>query len=228
VHHISPPPFPLPLRASDVAFPPGRRFERVCVLCAAAHGALAAIGVGHRLLGALTLPICALRCPHMRLLRWFCRGCNRAGAPHAVVSRLALLISPQGCAAKLTGAGGGGCAFAVLDERKDTGAQRLQLVRGMPCRCCPPCLPFVSSTLTRYRRNSSWRESFRSSAASSCGRAATACCGTLSRDAVRMMMCLSCAAMQRDHLRTQHCRAHMDDSFWSFMQSERDRDRRSN
>jgi mevalonate kinase len=35
----------------------------------------------------------------------------------------------QGCAAKLTGAGGGGCAFAVLDERKDAAAQRLQLVR---------------------------------------------------------------------------------------------------
>jgi len=38
----------------------------------------------------------------------------------------------QGCAAKLTGAGGGGCAFAVLDERKDSEAQRLQLV----CCCC--------------------------------------------------------------------------------------------
>ncbi len=35
----------------------------------------------------------------------------------------------QGCAAKLTGAGGGGCAFAVLDERKDVEAQKLALVR---------------------------------------------------------------------------------------------------
>jgi hypothetical protein len=49
----------------------------------------------------------------------------------------------QGCAAKLTGAGGGGCAFAVLDERKDPEAQRLQLVR---CRRCRSFLLFCFVT----------------------------------------------------------------------------------
>jgi mevalonate kinase len=46
----------------------------------------------------------------------------------------------QGCAAKLTGAGGGGCAFAVLDERKDANMQKLQLVRSCQQNFCRPAV----------------------------------------------------------------------------------------
>ena len=70
--------------------------------------------------------------------RWICRGCDVAGTANLAHSAPLPLIVWQGCAAKLTGAGGGGCAFAVLDERKDAEAQRLQLVSCHPSRCFFP------------------------------------------------------------------------------------------
>ena len=45
-----------------------RRFERVCTLCAAAHGTLSAIGVGHRLLGAAAPAQHVVKQAHTRTL----------------------------------------------------------------------------------------------------------------------------------------------------------------
>ena len=99
----------------------------------------------------------------------------------------------QGCAAKLTGAGGGGCAFAVLDERKDAQAQRLLLVRRRRCFCCTHSLKFVSQLSLPTCRSNSWLWSFPSSAASSYELGARGCSGFPSNEAEIRTPDLYCA-----------------------------------
>ena len=93
-----------------------------------------------------------------------------------------LLNMSQGCAAKLTGAGGGGCAFAVLDERKDAEAQRLLLVRLRRFFRCTNLFRFVSRLSLSLCRSNNWLRSFPSSAASSCELGARGCNGILNNE----------------------------------------------